>query len=93
MKHLLCKLIFSPLATLECLYFAGRIPVGGFEVLQGMGGPQKFQIHKDRMGALRLPQAHTCYNQLDLPEYTSFEQLQTMLKLAITEGSEGFGFA
>lgn len=32
------------------------------------------------------------FNQLDLPEYTSKEQLQERLLLAIHEASEGFGF-
>jgi hypothetical protein len=32
------------------------------------------------------------FNQLDLPEYTSGEQLQERLLLAIHEASEGFGF-
>ena len=32
------------------------------------------------------------FNQLDLPEYSSKEQLQERLLLAIHEGSEGFGF-
>lgn len=58
-----------------------------------MSGPQKFNIHKDRSSNLRLPQAHTCFNQLDLPEYTSYEELRTRLELALAEGNEGFGFA
>jgi hypothetical protein len=32
------------------------------------------------------------FNQLDLPEYASKEQLQERLLLAIHEASEGFGF-
>ncbi len=32
------------------------------------------------------------FNQLDLPDYASKEQLQERLLLAIHEGSEGFGF-
>jgi hypothetical protein len=32
------------------------------------------------------------FNQLDLPEYESYEQLKDSIKLAITEASEGFGF-
>lgn len=32
------------------------------------------------------------FNQLDLPEYTSKEQLHERLLLAIHEASEGFGF-
>ncbi|XP_029570074.1 uncharacterized protein LOC115162788 [Salmo trutta] len=37
-----------------------------------------------------LPTAHTCFNQLCLPTYDSYEELHKMLKLAISEGSEGF---
>lgn len=31
------------------------------------------------------------FNQLCLPTYDSYEELHKMLKLAISEGSEGFG--
>jgi E3 ubiquitin-protein ligase HUWE1 len=36
--------------------------------------------------------ADCSFNQLDLPEYTSKEQLQERLLLAIHEANEGFGF-
>jgi E3 ubiquitin-protein ligase HUWE1 len=39
-----------------------------------------------------LCSAHTCFNQLDLPEYASKEELRDRLMFAISEGSEGFGF-
>lgn len=99
--------------------------------MQGISGPQRFQIHKAYGAPDRLPSAHTwwvniiyslfrslrllqtkisaywvsailipylffqllfSFNQLDLPEYTSKEQLQERLLLAIHEASEGFGF-
>eukprot|EP00258_Populus_trichocarpa_P029676 XP_024445695.1 E3 ubiquitin-protein ligase UPL1 isoform X3 [Populus trichocarpa] len=69
-----------------------KVPLEGFKALQGISGPQKFQIHKAYGAPERLPSAHTCFNQLDLPEYTSREQLQERLLLAIHEASEGFGF-
>ena len=34
-----------------------------------MNGSQKFQIHRDDRSTDRLPAAHTCFNQLDLPAY------------------------
>ena len=37
--------------------------------LEGMNGAQKFQIHRDDRSTDRLPAAHTCFNQLDLPAY------------------------
>lgn len=36
---------------------------------------------------------HTGFNQIDLPQYTSYEMLRQQLLLAINEGGEGFGFA
>lgn len=69
-----------------------KVPLEGFKALQGISGPQKFQIHKAYGAPERLPSAHTCFNQLDLPEYSSKEQLQDRLLLAIHEASEGFGF-
>ena len=71
---------------------SAKIPLEGFKALQGMGGVQKFQIHKSFAGVDRLPSAHTCMNQLDLPEYPSKEVLYQRLKLALSEGKEGFGF-
>ncbi|KAK3132463.1 hypothetical protein QOZ80_6AG0522110 [Eleusine coracana subsp. coracana] len=69
-----------------------KVPLEGFKALQGISGPQRFQIHKAYGAPDRLPSAHTCFNQLDLPEYTSKEQLEERLLLAIHEASEGFGF-
>jgi E3 ubiquitin-protein ligase HUWE1 len=70
-----------------------KVPLDGFKALQGVHGPQKFQIHKAYGPTDRLPSAHTCFNQLDLLEYESKEQLKERLLKAIHEGSEGFGFA
>ncbi|KAG6506244.1 hypothetical protein ZIOFF_031566 [Zingiber officinale] len=69
-----------------------KVPLEGFKALQGISGPQQFQIHKTYGAPERLPSAHTCFNQLDLPEYSSREQLEERLLLAIHEASEGFGF-
>jgi len=69
-----------------------KVPLEGFKALQGMNGPQKFNIHKAYGIQDRLPSAHTCFNQLDLPEYDSYERLRKQLLFAIREGSEGFGF-
>ncbi|CAN0915763.1 E3 ubiquitin-protein ligase UPL1 [Linum grandiflorum] len=69
-----------------------KVPLEGFKALQGISGPQRFQVHKAYGAPERLPSAHTCFNQLDLPEYTSKEHLRNRLLLAIHEASEGFGF-
>lgn len=69
-----------------------KVPLEGFSALQGISGSQKFQIHKAYGSPDHLPSAHTCFNQLDLPEYPSKEHLQERLLLAIHEANEGFGF-
>eukprot|EP01018_Ginkgo_biloba_P023206 Gb_26785 [translate_table: standard] len=77
---------------LQFITGTSKVPLEGFKALQGISGPQKFQIHKAYGAPERLPSAHTCFNQLDLPEYSSKDQLQERLLLAIHEASEGFGF-
>ena len=72
---------------------SSKIPVDGFKGLIGMRGPQKFTIAKNATEQIMsLPSAHTCYNQIDLPEYPSKEILHERLLLAIKE-TKGFGFA
>uniref|UniRef100_A0A0N5AR03 HECT-type E3 ubiquitin transferase n=1 Tax=Syphacia muris TaxID=451379 RepID=A0A0N5AR03_9BILA len=70
-----------------------KVPLQGFSALEGMNGVQKFSIHMDSRSPDRLPTAHTCFNQLDLPQYESYEKLRHMLLLAVRECTEGFGFA
>ncbi|XP_060080556.1 E3 ubiquitin-protein ligase HUWE1-like [Ylistrum balloti] len=70
-----------------------KVPLQGFAFLEGMNGYQKFQIHRDDRSTERLPVAHTCFNQLDLPAYETYDKLRHMLLLAINECSEGFGLA
>lgn len=69
-----------------------KVPLEGFSKLQGSDGIQKFQIHRDPRTKSRLPTAHTCFNQLELPEYETYEELRQQLLLAINEGETGFGF-
>ncbi|THG14077.1 hypothetical protein TEA_017327 [Camellia sinensis var. sinensis] len=69
-----------------------KVPLEGFSTLQGISGSQKFQIHKAYGSPDHLPSAHTCFNQLDLPEYPSKQHLEERLLLAIHEANEGFGF-
>jgi E3 ubiquitin-protein ligase HUWE1 len=70
-----------------------KVPLDGFANLHGMRGVQKFSIHRAFGDTALLPQAHTCFNQLDLPVYNTANELRDKLLLAIKEGSEGFGFA
>ncbi|KAG5860303.1 ubiquitin-protein ligase [Encephalitozoon hellem] len=68
------------------------LPFEGFSHLQGNNEVQKFSIHRVSDRTDSLPTAHTCFNQLVLPEYTSYENLLRYLTLAINECSTGFGF-
>ena len=72
---------------------SSKVPIEGFSALQGIGGVNKFKISKSfDQNFERLPTAHTCTNQLDLPEYPSKEILYERLTFAIKEGKTGFGF-
>ena len=72
---------------------SSKVPLEGFASLQGIGGINKFKIAKVfETNFDRLPTAHTCTNQLDLPEYPSKEILSERLTFAIKEGKVGFGF-
>lgn len=77
---------------LQFITGTSKVPLEGFAHLQGVQGTQRFNIHK-AYGADRLPAAHTCFNQLDLPQYNSYDKLRSSLLVAMNEGGEGFGFA
>jgi hypothetical protein len=62
-----------------------QLPMGGFAELN-----PKFHITSAPTFG-NLPTAHTCFNQLCLPDFDSYEQFDRALRLAINEGSEGFG--
>ena len=58
------------------------MPFGGFKNF-------KFKIEK-MYNSDNLPIAHTCFNQIDLPEYENIEKMKEKLLKAITEGQTGF---
>nr|XP_037870320.1 apoptosis-resistant E3 ubiquitin protein ligase 1 isoform X2 [Bombyx mori] len=62
-----------------------QLPPGGFQELN-----PRFQLSPAPTSGA-LPTAHTCFNQLCLPHYDSYEQLVRALLWAINEGGEGFG--
>lgn len=70
-----------------------KVPLDGFASLPGMrGNVQIFSVHRSHANTNSLPTSHTCFNQLDLPEYESLEMLRDRLSLALRLGNEGFGF-
>lgn len=70
-----------------------KVPLNGFKELEGMNGINRFNIHRDYGQKDRLPSSHTCFNQLDLPEYESYDAMRSQLLKAITAGNDYFGFA
>ncbi|XP_023332612.1 probable E3 ubiquitin-protein ligase HECTD2 [Eurytemora carolleeae] len=60
-----------------------RVPVGGM-------GEMSFKISKLKDKLSYLPEAHTCFNQLVLPDYQDKDCLQEKLTIAISN-AEGFG--
>jgi E3 ubiquitin-protein ligase HUWE1 len=70
-----------------------KVPLNGFKELEGMNGVNRFNIHRDYGNKERLPSSHTCFNQLDLPEYESYDILRGQVLKAITAGNDYFGFA
>ncbi|XP_021944995.1 apoptosis-resistant E3 ubiquitin protein ligase 1 isoform X2 [Folsomia candida] len=62
-----------------------QLPPGGFRELSPL-----FQITPAPTFG-NLPTAHTCFSQLCLPDYENYESFEKALRIAINEGSEGFG--
>lgn len=60
-----------------------RVPVGGM-------GDMNFKITRGPNRSDYLPEAHTCFNQLVLPQYSDHYRLKEKLVTAILN-SEGFG--
>jgi ubiquitin-protein ligase E3 A len=68
---------------LEFVSGSDRCPVGGLERL-------KMTLTKNGPDSNRLPSAHTCFNVLLLPEYSSKSFLKERMMKAL-ENSMGFG--
>lgn len=77
---------------LQFITGTSKVPLNGFKELEGVSGLTKCNIHKDP-STNRLPTSHTCFNQLDLPAYESFEIMKQNITTAINLGADYFGFA
>jgi len=67
---------------------SSRVPLQGFKALQGStgaAGPRLFTLHLVDMEPGSLPNAHTCFNRLDLPPYPSKEIMEGKLTQAVEE--------
>ncbi|KAH9553001.1 hypothetical protein CY35_09G097100 [Sphagnum magellanicum] len=61
----------------------------GFKGLRGSEGLRSFHIVRVS-DSTRLPQAHTCFNELILPDYDTYEELHNNLTTAIFETGNQF---
>ena len=67
-----------------------KVPATGFANLMGYGGgKQLFRLQRVQglEAAPRLPTASTCFNTLNLSEFSSKEQLRAMLNTAMCEAA------
>lgn len=70
---------------------SSRLPPSGFRNLRGRDGPQKFTLKgKDIVvtsddAPPPLPAASTCFNQLVLPKYSSYDQLKSAFDAILDE--------
>ena len=69
-----------------------RVPLEGFANLKTLrGDPSPFTLQSVEYHKKVLPKAHTCFNRLDLPLYTSKNELKEALILVINCYALGFG--
>jgi E3 ubiquitin-protein ligase NEDD4 len=75
-----------------------RLPLGGFRSLESHRGEKaRFCIQRVTFDATKggvmsnLPKAHTCFNRLDLPRYSSYEDLKVAMDFIAKNDIVGFG--
>lgn len=67
-----------------------RLPLGGFEKLQPKISVVKKDCDSDSDVDKSLPSVMTCQNYLKIPDYSSYQVLETNLLYAIQEGRQAF---
>jgi hypothetical protein len=60
-----------------------QVPLDGFD-------PPFTIVKSELTGDAAFPRSHTCFNQISLPEYSSYAVLKTKLREAIECVDEGF---
>jgi hypothetical protein len=62
-----------------------RVPVQGFKLLQGRDGDvRKFTITSVKLADSVFPKAHTCFNRIELPLYTSYNDCKRYVTDAVS---------
>lgn len=79
-----------PLSLQKKLLFfmtgSDRVPILGLSSL-------RITLQRSAVPTTHLPVAHTCFNQVDLPEYETEDDVRARLLTALEHGSTGFGLA
>ncbi|KAI6649166.1 E3 ubiquitin-protein ligase HECW2-like [Oopsacas minuta] len=79
------------LRLLQFITGSSSIPLNGFQGLTSTHGHvQRFTIRL--IYGEGLPESHTCFNRLDIPRYSSYEELKQKLLYAI-RNTQGFNIA
>jgi hypothetical protein len=86
---------FDQEMTARLLQFAtgtSGVPSRGFSNLLGNDGNIKlFTINAVSPSHFPYPRSHTCFNRIDLPKYSTKQELYEKLKATITSSYVGFG--
>ena len=69
------------------------VPVEGFSHLRNCGEIRLFELSRDIRSNELLPEAHTCFNRLDFPEYEDYETTRAKLLVAIAQVDCGYFMA
>lgn len=68
-----------------------RLPAQGFKALQSNDGKfRRFNIQSVSKADCLYPRAHTCFNKIDLPLYSSLAELEAHLSVVINMECTGF---
>ena len=61
-----------------------RVPVNGFEALQGRDGvARRFTLTSVELAQAAYPRAHTCFNRIDVPLFETRQQLEGAFDVAL----------
>ena len=86
--HIILTIMFPYVSPLYIVSYSDRSPIDGLAEMNFV--ISKTGTADDESTDFRLPSAHTCFNHMLLPPYSTIDVLRTKLKYAMSH-SEGFG--
>ena len=70
---------------------SSQVPAQGFKYLQGRDGALRaFTLTSVPLDTAIFPRAHTCFNRIDLPLFTTQQELATAFDVALAPGNQDF---